>query len=195
MPKRSSVSRLPRPPAALGNPKASKQSRLRVTGGRPITRFILRLVEGPLVAGSHFSTTFKLEVTFKPQNRRFHMEEIAVYKVEEGQSRLRRVLLQRLIVAKSCGQYPGETRRPTHNKSHPAGWLLFTTTHTSTGQRSATAERLTSSTRSPPSNAPSHPPTPPTPEPTWPSANSRLPAPQASAAPACAPSSGRSSRW
>jgi hypothetical protein len=38
-------------------------------------------VEGPLVAGSHFAVTFKFEVTFKPQNRRFRMEEVAVYKV------------------------------------------------------------------------------------------------------------------
>lgn len=41
-------------------------------------------VEGPLVAGSHFAVTFKLDVTFKPQSRRFTMEEIAVYKVAEG---------------------------------------------------------------------------------------------------------------
>jgi hypothetical protein len=41
-------------------------------------------VEGPLVAGSHFSATFKMDVTFKPENRRFKMEEIAVYKVENG---------------------------------------------------------------------------------------------------------------
>ena len=41
-------------------------------------------VEGPLVAGSHFAATFKMDVTFKPQNRRFHMEEVAVYKVENG---------------------------------------------------------------------------------------------------------------
>jgi len=41
-------------------------------------------VEGPLVAGSHFSTTFKMDVTFKPQERRFQMEEIAVYKVKDG---------------------------------------------------------------------------------------------------------------
>ena len=41
-------------------------------------------VEGPLVAGSHFSTTFKLDVTFKPANKRFVMEEIAVYKVKDG---------------------------------------------------------------------------------------------------------------
>ena len=41
-------------------------------------------VEGPLVAGSHFAATFKMDVTFKPQNRRFHMEEVAIYKVENG---------------------------------------------------------------------------------------------------------------
>jgi len=38
-------------------------------------------VEGPLVAGSHFAVTFKLDVTFKPENKRFQMEEIGVYKV------------------------------------------------------------------------------------------------------------------
>ena len=41
-------------------------------------------VEGPLVAGSHFAVTFKMDVTFKPQSRRFQMEEIAVYKVKDG---------------------------------------------------------------------------------------------------------------
>ncbi|MDR3718305.1 MAG: nuclear transport factor 2 family protein [Bryobacteraceae bacterium] len=41
-------------------------------------------VEGPLVAGSHFAVTFKLDVTFKPQNKRFQMEEVAVYKVAAG---------------------------------------------------------------------------------------------------------------
>jgi ketosteroid isomerase-like protein len=41
-------------------------------------------VEGPLVAGSHFAVTFKMDVTFKPQDKRFHMEEIAVYKVADG---------------------------------------------------------------------------------------------------------------
>jgi len=41
-------------------------------------------VEGPLVAGSHFAVTFKLDVTFKPDKRRFQMEEIAVYKVANG---------------------------------------------------------------------------------------------------------------
>ncbi len=41
-------------------------------------------VEGPLVAGSHFAVTFKMDVTFKPDSRRFAMEEIAVYKVAAG---------------------------------------------------------------------------------------------------------------
>lgn len=41
-------------------------------------------VEGPIVAGPHFAVTFKLDVTFKPQNRRFTMEEIGVYKVADG---------------------------------------------------------------------------------------------------------------
>lgn len=41
-------------------------------------------VEGPLVAASHFAVTFKLDVTFKPQNKRFQLEEIAVYRVEDG---------------------------------------------------------------------------------------------------------------
>ena len=42
------------------------------------------VVEGPLVAGSHFAVTFKLDVTFKPQSKRFTMEEIGVYKVVDG---------------------------------------------------------------------------------------------------------------
>ena len=41
-------------------------------------------VEGPLVAGAHFAVTFKMEVTFKPQNRRMKMDEVAVYKVADG---------------------------------------------------------------------------------------------------------------
>jgi hypothetical protein len=41
-------------------------------------------VEGPLLAGSHFAVTFKMDVTFKPESKRFTMEEIAVYKVENG---------------------------------------------------------------------------------------------------------------
>jgi ketosteroid isomerase-like protein len=41
-------------------------------------------VEGPLVAGSHFAVTFKMDVTFKPTEKRFTMEEVAVYKVADG---------------------------------------------------------------------------------------------------------------
>jgi len=41
-------------------------------------------VEGPLVASSHFAVVFKLDVTFKPQNKRFQMEEVGVYKVADG---------------------------------------------------------------------------------------------------------------
>ncbi|HVT94149.1 MAG TPA: nuclear transport factor 2 family protein [Bryobacteraceae bacterium] len=42
------------------------------------------VVEGPLVAGSHFSVVFRLDVTFKPEKKRFTMEEVAVYKVTDG---------------------------------------------------------------------------------------------------------------
>lgn len=41
-------------------------------------------VEGPLVAGAHFAVTFKLDVTFKPEAKRFTMEEVALYKVADG---------------------------------------------------------------------------------------------------------------
>jgi hypothetical protein len=41
-------------------------------------------VEGPLVAGSCFSVLFRLDMTFKPEKKRFTMEEIAVYKVANG---------------------------------------------------------------------------------------------------------------
>ena len=41
-------------------------------------------VQGPLVADSHFAVVFKMDVTFKPQSRRFQMEEVAVYKVAGG---------------------------------------------------------------------------------------------------------------
>ncbi len=41
-------------------------------------------VEGPLVAGPQFAVTFKMEATFKPENKRFTMEEIAVYNVSDG---------------------------------------------------------------------------------------------------------------
>ena len=41
-------------------------------------------VEGPLVAGSHFAVTFKMDITFKPEAKRFTMEEVAVYKIVDG---------------------------------------------------------------------------------------------------------------
>lgn len=41
-------------------------------------------VEGPLVAEPFFTVTYKMDVTFKPQNRRFQMEEVAIYKVADG---------------------------------------------------------------------------------------------------------------
>jgi SnoaL-like domain len=41
-------------------------------------------VEGPLVALDHFAVVFKLDVTFKPEKKRFQMEEIGVYKVANG---------------------------------------------------------------------------------------------------------------
>ena len=41
-------------------------------------------VEGPLIAASHFAVTFKIDVTFKPESKRFLMEEVAVYKVTDG---------------------------------------------------------------------------------------------------------------
>lgn len=41
-------------------------------------------VEGPVVAGHYFSVAFKIDATFKAQNKRFQMEEIAVYKVADG---------------------------------------------------------------------------------------------------------------
>jgi ketosteroid isomerase-like protein len=41
-------------------------------------------VEGSLVAGSHFAVVFKLDVTFKPESKRFKMEEIGIYKVADG---------------------------------------------------------------------------------------------------------------
>ena|SRR5580658_6804860 len=42
------------------------------------------IVKGPLVAGSFFAVTYKLDVTFKPQSRRFTLEEVAIYKVVDG---------------------------------------------------------------------------------------------------------------
>ena len=41
-------------------------------------------VEGPLVTASNFAVAFKMDVTFKPQSKRFTMEEIAIYKVADG---------------------------------------------------------------------------------------------------------------
>jgi hypothetical protein len=41
-------------------------------------------VEGPLVAGPFFSVTYKMDVTFKPADKRFSMEEVALYKVVDG---------------------------------------------------------------------------------------------------------------
>ncbi len=41
-------------------------------------------VEGPIVAGSHFAVTFKMDITFKPQGKRMTMEEVGVYKVTGG---------------------------------------------------------------------------------------------------------------
>lgn len=41
-------------------------------------------VEGPLVAGAHFSVAFKIDVTFKPESKRHLMEEIGMYKVASG---------------------------------------------------------------------------------------------------------------
>ena len=41
-------------------------------------------VEGPLVAGPFFSVRFTMDVTFKPANRRMTMDELAMYKVENG---------------------------------------------------------------------------------------------------------------
>ena len=41
-------------------------------------------VEGPLVAGPHFAVKFKLDVTFKPEKKRFTMEEVGIYEVADG---------------------------------------------------------------------------------------------------------------
>ncbi len=41
-------------------------------------------VQGPLVAGSHFTVVFRMDVTFKPKNQRFQMEEVALYRVADG---------------------------------------------------------------------------------------------------------------
>jgi hypothetical protein len=41
-------------------------------------------VSAPIVAGSHFAVTFKMDVTLKSAAKRFTMEEVAVYKVVDG---------------------------------------------------------------------------------------------------------------
>lgn len=41
-------------------------------------------IEGPLVAGAFFTVTFKMDFTLKSENKRFTMEEVAVYKVADG---------------------------------------------------------------------------------------------------------------
>ena len=41
-------------------------------------------VEGPLVSAPFFCVRFELDVTFKPQGRRFTMQELAIYKVADG---------------------------------------------------------------------------------------------------------------
>ncbi len=40
--------------------------------------------EGPLVSGDYFSVAFKYDVTHKPNNMRYVIEEIAVYCVKNG---------------------------------------------------------------------------------------------------------------
>lgn len=41
-------------------------------------------IEGPLVAGDYFTVVFRFDVTFKPESKRFQMDEVAVYKVSDG---------------------------------------------------------------------------------------------------------------
>ena len=41
-------------------------------------------VEGPLVAGPFFAVTFKMDLTYKPESRRFQVEEVGLYKVADG---------------------------------------------------------------------------------------------------------------
>jgi ketosteroid isomerase-like protein len=43
-----------------------------------------RAVGGPWPNGDQFITTFKYDVTFKPDGRRFTMEEAALYTVRDG---------------------------------------------------------------------------------------------------------------
>ena len=42
------------------------------------------VVEGPLVAGSHFCVRFIYDVTNKPSGRRMTMDELGVYQVKNG---------------------------------------------------------------------------------------------------------------
>ena len=41
-------------------------------------------VEGPLVAEPFFCVRFEMDVTFKPQDKRFVMQELAMYQVADG---------------------------------------------------------------------------------------------------------------
>ena len=41
-------------------------------------------VEGPVVAGKYFSVGFKFDFTLKAKNQRMQLEEVALYKVENG---------------------------------------------------------------------------------------------------------------
>ncbi len=41
-------------------------------------------LEGPLVAGSHFTVRMTFDVTFKPTGARNTMDELAVYQVKDG---------------------------------------------------------------------------------------------------------------
>jgi hypothetical protein len=40
--------------------------------------------DGPLVAGNHFCVRFWFDVTFKPGNRRYQIEELAIYEAKDG---------------------------------------------------------------------------------------------------------------
>jgi len=42
------------------------------------------VVEGPFPNGDQFAVVFKMDVTFKPENRRFTMEEVALYTLKDG---------------------------------------------------------------------------------------------------------------
>jgi len=68
------------PPGGSRESKGLDAVKAKPSGGARITKFHSTLVEGPLVAGAHFAVTFKMEVTFKPQAKRFQMEEVAFTK-------------------------------------------------------------------------------------------------------------------